>query len=364
MMEHVSHDQILLAVDALGVEMVELDAKALVTSISRAAIEWDHRPASEIIGRSFYEVWPELRDSAVAEAIASVSETGNPETVEVHFKGHSGAEKWTDTRVQRCGTGIALISTDISKQKEAELAAAHELKQLQNELIHISRVSAMGTMASTLAHELNQPLTAIANYLGGCQYILDQPELDQEEMRRAVGLAHESAERAGEVIRRIRLMVTKGEVIKEPVALSAIVDEALALGTMGVRKGQVDVVVNVDRGLQVIADVVQIQQVVMNLIRNAIDAMSESPRRELTIVACQIDGKVRIEICDTGKGVPASDRDRLFEAFFTTKKNGLGIGLVISRTIVEAHGGRIWADEALSGGANFIVELPAITHPD
>lgn len=489
MMELVSHDQLQQVVEALGVPMIELDESLIIRGMNKAALEWDARQPSEVIGKSFFEAWPSMVDSDVGRVLPAVLESGESQTVEIHYQGFSGIEKWTETRVQSWGTGVILISSDISKQKLAEVAlkeasdrfrmatmasgdfiydwdmpvdlirwsepmmsmfgldmkssvtdvswweerihiedrekalsslqhalitsgtsywveeyrlrqdsgdyrsvldrafivrnekdepvrmigamidltaqreAEQEVKHLQSELIHISRVSAMGTMASTLAHELNQPLTAITNYLAGCERILEQKPFDRKGLEKALENARESADRAGEIIRRIRLMVTKGEVNKEPVKVDVIMNDALALGLMGVRKSDVAVISKIDASLCVFADSVQLQQVLLNLIRNAIEAMENSETRELKIKARESGDNVVIEISDTGAGIPPEDRDRLFDPFFSTKKSGLGIGLLISRTIVEAHSGHIWTEASEGGGANFVIELPACRRP-
>jgi two-component system sensor kinase FixL len=362
-MKLASPDQLQQVVEALGVSAIELDDHLIVRSISGVAIDRDAAASVEMIGSPVFEVWPALRDGELQQAVAEVLATGRARTVEGQFPWAGSSSNAADTWVQPWGSGILLISTEgSSKKAEAQRQADQERQQLQSELIHISRVSAMGTMASTLAHELNQPLTAIINCLAGCERMLDEKKIDRREMQNALERARDSADRAAETIRRIRLMVTKGEVIKEPVHISAIFREALALGLMGMRKGDLVVVRDIDEQLLVVVDVVQLQQVLLNLIRNAVEAMANSKVRELTIGARQAGDKIVIEISDTGAGIPPEDRPRLFDAFFSTKKSGLGIGLLISRTIIEAHGGHIRAEEALSGGAKFVIELPVSKH--
>ncbi len=237
-------------------------------------------------------------------------------------------------------------------------SAERQVRQLQAELIHISRVSAMGAMASTLAHELNQPLTAAANYLSGAARLAQSPADRTGPLVEAVHHAQDNIARAGEVIRRLRRLTARGEVQTAPVRLVEAAAEALSLGLMGPEGFAVSVRQDVPEGLVVEADSVQLQQVLLNLIRNALEAMADAPRRELRIAAERQGDSARICVSDTGPGVPEHERAILFDPFHTTKAGGMGVGLSISRTIVEAHRGRIWAEPAEGGGARICFTLP------
>jgi len=236
------------------------------------------------------------------------------------------------------------------------------LLELQSELVHVSRLSAMGEMASALAHELNQPLAAISNYMKGSRRLLStstDPNLSKIEG--ALDRAAEQAIRAGQIIRRLRDFVARGESEKRVESLSKLIEEAGALGLTGAREQAVQLRFSLDpQHDQVLVDRVQIQQVLVNLFRNALEAMAESPRRELTASNRLVsDDMIEVAVSDTGSGFGEDVEKNLFQTFFTTKETGMGVGLSISRSIIEAHGGRMWAETNAAGGATFCFTLPA-----
>lgn len=249
---------------------------------------------------------------------------------------------------QRYFTGFV---RDLSERQQTEA----RLQELQSELVHISRLTAMGEMASTLAHELNQPLTAVANYLKGSRRLLDAPEINRPLLGDALDKAGEQALRAGHIIRRLRDFVARGETERRVENLPKLLEEAAALSLVGAKEYGIRVGYRIDPKVEmVLADKVQIQQVILNLIRNAIEAMSGSPRRELLISTARNEEDMAvISVCDTGPGISPEVADQLFQPFVTTKSAGMGVGLSICRTIVEAHGGRIWVEPTTGGGATF-----------
>ena len=250
---------------------------------------------------------------------------------------------------QRLFTGFV---QDLTERKDFET----QVEQLKSELIHVSRLSAMGTMASTLAHELNQPLTAIASYGEAAQAILDEPEPPEREvLREIVTDMSEQALRAGSIVRRLREFVARGDVDKTVEDLPRLVNEASALALVGSKEKGVTAQFGYGEGATpVLVDRVQIQQVLMNLMRNAIEAMETSAVRRLTVTTTVLDAEtVQVSVADTGPGLAPEVSQHLFEAFRTTKRSGMGLGLSICRTIVEAHGGRIKALPAAGGGTEF-----------
>jgi len=236
------------------------------------------------------------------------------------------------------------------------------LQELQSELVHVSRLSAMGEMASALAHELNQPLAAISNYMKGSRRLLAaSSDPNRPKLENALDRAAEQAIRAGQIIRRLRDFVSRGESEKRVESLSKLIEEAGALGLTGAREQGVQLRFNLnpDHDL-VLVDRVQVQQVLVNLFRNALEAMAQSPQRELIAANTQAaDDMIEIEVSDTGSGFRENVKQNLFQTFFTTKETGMGVGLSISRSIIEAHGGRMWAEANPSGGATFRFTLPA-----
>lgn len=251
---------------------------------------------------------------------------------------------------------------DLTERQESE----RRLQEVQGELIHVSRLTAMGEMASALAHELNQPLSAISNYVRGSARLLEAAEPQTDRVRDALVQAGEQAMRAGQIIRRLRAFVAKGEAEPRVESLPKLIEEAAALALVGAKASGVRVRFEIDHDVElVLADKVQIQQVILNLMRNAIEAMADSPKRELSVITRALDDDmVEIEISDTGPGIDPDIADQLFQPFITTKSEGMGVGLSICRTIVEAHNGRIWVQSAPGEGAAFHFTLRRVREED
>jgi two-component system sensor kinase FixL len=251
---------------------------------------------------------------------------------------------------------------DLTERQETE----QRIEELQAELVHISRLTAMGEMASALAHELNQPLSAISNYLTGTRRLLG--ELSDENLRRirvALDAAVEQSLRAGQIIRRLRDFVAHREPERRIESLRKLLEEASALALVGAKELGIRVRLRFDTAVdRVIVDKVQIQQVLINLMRNAIEAMEDSEHRELTVTTIARERDVMVEVRDTGCGIAPEMADQLFQPFATTKPQGMGIGLSISRTIIEGHEGRIWAEASPGGGTAFRFTLPSVMIED
>lgn len=258
------------------------------------------------------------------------------------------------------GRGRRVFTGFIRDLTQREAAAA-QLAELQAELLHISRVTAMGTMASTLAHELNQPVTAVANYVETSLALLQAGAPDchaivQEALAEAAAQAH----RAGKIVRRLRDFVARGELDKTVEALGDIVDDACALGMVGAAT-----VIEVERAIDpstgpVLVDRVQIQQVLINLMRNAVEAIPADHGGMIRVTARPQGDFVQVTVSDSGTGLDPLILANLFGAFASTKRDGMGLGLSICRTIIEAHGGRIWAESRPIGTA-FHFTVPRAT---
>jgi two-component system, LuxR family, sensor kinase FixL len=249
---------------------------------------------------------------------------------------------------------------DLTQRQERERL----LHEVQSELLHVSRLSTMGEMASALAHELNQPLSAMTNYLRGMRRLLDNsPDERAGMMRDALDKAAEQALRAGQVIQRLREFVARGETEKRIESVKKVVEEASALALLAAREQSVQVTLQFDPSIDlVLVDKVQIQQVLLNLLRNAIEAMQTSARRELVISTTPVaDGLVAVNVADTGSGIAPDIVPKLFRPFVTTKPQGMGIGLSLSRTIIESHGGQITVQPNPEGGTIFGFTLRGVS---
>ncbi len=352
--------------DTVPDAMVVIDEHGIMSSFSKAAERLFGYSAAEAIGKNVKMLMPAPYKDAHDGYIAKYLTTGERRIIGIGrvvvgerkdgstFPMELSVGEMHSNR-QRFFTGFV---RDLSERQVAEA----RLQELQSELVHISRLTAMGEMASTLAHEINQPLSAIANYLKGSRRLLEGNDA-VAPVREAMDKATEQALRAGEIIRRLRDFVSRGETERRVESLPKLIEEASALALVGAKEHDVRVRFLFDPAADlVMADRVQIQQVLLNLMRNAIEAMSESPRRELTVqTSMRDDAMVEVAVADTGPGLAEEVTRQLFQPFVTTKRQGMGVGLSISRTIVDAHGGRIWAEKNTGGGTVFRFTLRAVT---
>jgi two-component system, LuxR family, sensor kinase FixL len=373
-LKRVEHDlrmreaQLELVLETVPDGMIVIDDRGTIQSFSSAAERLFGYDASEVIGRNVAILMPSPHAEQHDSYLERYKRTGERRIIGI---GRIISGKRRDGSVFPIELTVGEVSfegkrlftgfvRDLSERKQSEL----RLQELQSELVHMSRLTAMGEMASALAHELNQPLSAIANYLKGSQRILERkPALQSEQLRGALGKAADQALRGGQIIRRMRDFVSRGETERRIESLTKLVEEASALGLLGARERGIQVVYHLDPTVDlVLTDKVQIQQVMLNLIRNAIEAMDSSERRELTISSRAAgEGMVEVSVADTGSGIAPEVMAQLFQPFVTTKAQGMGVGLSICKTIVEAHGGQILARPNPGGGTIFSLTLRAGT---
>jgi len=250
------------------------------------------------------------------------------------------------------------VSIDITKRKHIEM----ELQQKRAELNHVTRVSTMGQLASTLAHELNQPLGAILRNAEAAELFLQDPSPDLDELRAILADIRKDDQRAGEVIDRMRAMMKQRQAERCRLDLRLLTEEVITLVQSDADKRHVKLALNIDPILPLVfGDQVQLQQVLINLILNALDAMTDNPpeSRLVTVSVQTVGARVEVAVGDNGHGIAEEQIQHVFEPFFSSKPNGLGMGLAISRGIIEAHGGRLWASNHATGGAIFTFTLPA-----
>ncbi len=347
--------------------VVVIDAQGIVQFFSPAAEKQFGYAAEEVIGRNVSMLMPSPYREAHDVYISRYLETGERRIIGIGRvvvgERKDGSTFPLELNVGEMNNGEHRYFTgfirDLTERQETEA----RLQELQTELVHISRLTAMGEMASNLAHELNQPLSAISNYLKGCQRLLESGETPpRETLVGALDRAAAQALRAGQIITRLREFMSRGESERSVESLAKIIEEAGALALVGAKEHAVRVRFRLDPAVDtVLADKVQVQQVLLNLMRNAVEAVEGCPRRNVTVATGDDgDGFARISVIDTGIGLDEEVAARLFQPFVTSKPHGMGVGLSICRTIVEAHGGLIWVEPNPQGGTIFTFTLPRV----
>jgi two-component system sensor kinase FixL len=346
--------------DTVPEAMIVIDIAGIMQSFSQAAERLFGYRAEEALGRNVSMLMPppyrDNHDGFLARYLA----TGERHIIGIGrvvvCQRRDGSTFPMELAVGEMQSAGSRFFTGFIRDLTERQKTDARLQELQSELAHVSRLTAMGEMASTLAHELNQPLTAITNYLKGSRRLLDAPEGPRlVPLHDALEKAAEQALRAGQVIRRLRDFVARGESERRVESISRLAEEASALALVGAKEAGVRVTYRFDPDAdRVIVDKVQIQQVLLNLFRNAVEAMAGSARRELVVATMPSESAmVEVSVADTGSGIAPDFVERLFQPFATTKAQGMGVGLSICRTIVEAHGGRIWAEANPVGGTVF-----------
>jgi len=365
LVEREAHLQSVL--DTVPDAMIVIDTRGIMQSFSATAEKLFGYAAAEAVGKNVSILMPEPYGSQHDAFLARYMATGERRIIGIGRlvvgQRKDGSTFPMELAVGEMRSGDRRFFTGFVRDLTERQQTQQRLQDLQAELIFMSRYTALGEMASTLAHELNQPLTAAASYLNGARRLLDGGRPDDLPMvRGAVDSAAEQALRAGQIIKRLREFVSKGESERQPENLQKLIEEASALALVGIRETGVHVSFTFDPGAEmVLVDKIQIQQVILNLMRNAIEALQETERRELRISVGPGEGDmVMVTVADSGPGIAPEIAGKLFQPFMTTKRHGMGVGLSISRTIVEAHGGRLWAEANPGGGTVFRLTLRGI----
>jgi PAS domain S-box-containing protein len=313
-----------------------------------------HAKSESLIGKTVYDLLPGEHADRVRAADQHVLDSGNVLEAEESIPHDDGLHTYFVIKSPLSDAegkpyAVCSIATDIT-----------EWKRLQADLTRANRVSSMGELSASLAHEISQPIAAAVTNANSCLRWLSRDEPDLEEARAAVSRIIQDGRRAGEIIKRVRLLFKQDAPQRELVDLNEIIREMVVLLHSESIQYGVSVTTKLAADLpEVMGDRVQLQQVLMNLMMNSIDAMKDTDwRREITIQSQHEDGQVLISVSDTGVGLPPEQTDKIFSAFFTTKTHGTGMGLRISRSIIESHGGRLWAGANSPRGARFCFTLP------
>ena len=353
--------------DTVPEAMIVIDEHGIMQSFSSAAERLFGCRAAEVIGQNVKILMPETYRENHDDYLQRYLKTGERRIIGIGRvvvgQRMDGSTFPMELAVGVMKSGDRQFFTGFIRDLTERQKTEARLQELQSELVHISRLTAMGEMASTLAHELNQPLSAISNYLRGSRRLLESNSDEKSTiMRDALTKATDQAMRAGQIIRRLRDFVSRGESERRVESITRLIEEASALALVGVKDRGIRVQFHFDPDVDlVLADRVQIQQVLLNLIRNAIDAMEAAETRDLLIAVAPVDNNyVKVSVADSGSGIVPEVAEQLFQPFITSKRHGMGVGLSISRTIVEAHGGQIWAEPNPGGGTIFHFTLAVV----
>ena len=351
--------------DTVADGLVVIDRRGLIRSVNAAAERLFGFGADEMIGQNVSMLMPEPYHQQHDGYLARYAATGEKHIIGagriVVGRRRDGTTFPMELSVGEANLPGERLFTGVVRDLTERQDRDRRFSELQAELIHVSRLNELGLLVSALSHELNQPLAAIGNYISGARRLLTAG--NSAGAGQALERVAEQANRARDIIQRLRDLVRKGRTERRVESLPKTIEEASALALLGIGSA-LKLEIRIDEGAgEAVIDKVQIQQVLMNLMRNAVEAMANSERRELTISAVRTGEMVEIGVADTGPGLPEQVRARLFEPFVTTKPDGMGVGLSVCRTIVEAHGGELRGEDGDGGGTVFRLTVPCPGEP-
>ncbi len=351
-------------IDTVPDAMIVIDAQGKILSFSQGATRMFGYAEADLIGENISVLMPSPDRERHDRYISRYLETGERRIIGIGrvttARARDGSTFPVDLSVGELIIGDRKVFAGFIRDLTSSRHTEQQMSSLQAELAHVSRISAMGTLATSIAHELNQPLTAITNYVETARDLLD--DLSPENIghiREALSESAAETVRAGQIVQRLRNFISRGEAVREFTSLTRLVKEASALALINGDGRNVDFDVALDPDCdRVLVDSVQIQQVLHNLIRNSLEAMKSSPIKQLTI-SSQPYGTdmVQITVSDSGPGLDKHVAERLFHPFVSTKASGMGLGLSICQTIINAHDGQIWAKPSEMGGTDFCFTL-------
>jgi len=353
--------------DTVPDAIIIIDERGTIESFSAAAERLFGYASSEVAGQNVKALMPSPYREQHDGYLAHYRDTGEKRVIGkgriVVGQRRDGSTFPMELAVGEITGGARRLFTGFVRDITERRGTEQRLQELQNELLHVSRLSAMGQMSAAIAHELNQPLTAIMNYVKASQRLLDPAGRTEGRTLSAIEAMEKAAQqtiRAGAIIQRLREFVEKRQSERTLESLNKVAEESIALAFVGAAHTNVKVKLDLDAQLPTIMiDRIQIQQVLINLLRNSIEAMISVEKRELTLETGRDEtGFVQVTIRDTGPGLSPEVRAKLFQPFVTTKATGMGIGLTICQSIVEAHGGNICALQDEFSGAGFRIRLP------
>lgn len=347
-------------IDTVPDAMIVIDTEARIVSFSRGAEQMFGYAEEDILGENISLLMPSPDRERHDDYIRRYLDTGERRIIGIGrvttARHRDGSTFPIDLAVGELRLGEARLFSGFIRDLTESRATEKQLHALQAELAHVSRITSMGTLATSIAHELNQPLTAVANYTQAARDLLVDPDAEAiETVREALDECAKETLRAGQIVRRLRDFISRGETTRRLSSLEKLVKEATALALINGDVRGLDVQSRLDPDIdEVLVDPIQIQQVLVNLLRNALEAMEASPVKILSIESRPgPQGMLTVSVSDSGPGIEPHVADKLFHPFVSSKESGMGLGLSICHTIISSHGGRIWVEPSEFGGTRF-----------